>query len=205
MIDYLMDIKPLQDEGVSNATIAAHLSARTAIGMSTESTRTTLQETGTCITDPVMVNQRSGTLIDFYQTLPAGDNQTLIAWFLSEVFSMTAVAISTNQYPRSLQFASVEAALPVEIQVVSEQLVAASGGRLDAGTTEAQVVEIQTTWDDEEALREEAEALRVLVEAQENKYVTLYNQNIAPLIDANNPDDAAWQAALTNMATEWGN
>ena len=198
MIDYLMDIKPLQDEGVSNATIAEHLSARTAIGMSTESTRTTLQETGTCITDPVMVNQRSGTLIDFYQTLPAGDNQTLIAWFLSEVFSMTAVAISTNQYPRSLQFASVEAALPVEIQVVSEQLVAASGGRLDAGTTEAQVVEIQTTW-------EEAEALRVLVEAQENKYVTLYNQNIAPLIDANNPDDAAWQAALTNMATEWGN
>ena len=198
MIDYLMDIKPLQDEGVSNATIAAHLSARTAIGMSTESTRTTLQETGTVLTDPVMVNQRSGTLIDFYQTLPAGDNQTLIAWFLSEVFSMTAVAISTNQYPRSLQFASVEAALPVEIQVVSEQLVAASGGRLDAGTTEAQVVEIQTTWDDEEALRE-------LVEAQENKYVTLYNQNIAPLIDANNPDDAAWQAALTNMATEWGN
>ena len=198
MIDYLMDIKPLQDEGVSNATIAAHLSARTAIGMSTESTRTTLQETGTVITDPVMVNQRSGTLIDFYQTLPAGDNQTLIAWFLSEVFSMTAVAISTNQYPRSLQFASVEAALPVEIQVVSEQLVAASGGRLDAGTTEAQVVEIQTTW-------EEAEALRVLVEAQENKYVTLYNQNIAPLIDANNPDDAAWQAALTNMATEWAN
>jgi hypothetical protein len=97
-----------------------------------------------------------------------------------------------------LQFASVEAALPVEIQVVSEQLVAASGGRLDAGTTEAQVVEIQTTW-------EEAEALRELVEAQENKYVTLYNQNIAPLIDANNPDDAAWQAALTNMATEWGN
>jgi short subunit dehydrogenase-like uncharacterized protein len=198
MIDYLMDIKPLQDEGVSNATIAAHLSARTAIGMSTESTRKTLQETGTVITDPVMVNQRSGTLIDFYQTLPAGDNQTLIAWFLSEVFSMTAVAISTNQYPRSLQFASVEAALPVEIQVVSEQLVAASGGRLDAGTTEAQVVEIQTTW-------EEAEALRELVEAQENKYVTLYNQNIAPLIDANNPDDAAWQAALTNMATEWGN
>jgi len=198
MIDYLMDIKPLQDEGVSNATIAEHLSARTAIGMSTESTRTTLQETGTVITDPVMVNQRSGTLIDFYQTLPAGDNQTLIAWFLSEVFGMTAVAISTNQYPRSLQFASVEAALPVEIQVVSEQLVAASGGRLDAGTTEAQVVEIQTTW-------EEAEALRVLVEAQENKYVTLYNQNIAPLIDANNPDDAAWQAALTNMATEWGN
>tara|TARA_R110002167_G_scaffold67051_2_gene189556 strand:+ start:198 stop:794 length:597 start_codon:yes stop_codon:yes gene_type:complete len=198
MIDYLMDIKPLQDEGVSNATIAAHLSARTAIGMSTESTRTTLQETGTVLTDPVMVNQRSGTLIDFYQTLPAGDNQTLIAWFLSEVFSMTAVAISTNQYPRSLQFASVEAALPVEIQVVSEQLVAASGGRLDAGITEAQVVEIQTTW-------EEAEALRELVEAQENKYVTLYNQNIAPLIDANNPDDAAWQAALTNMATEWGN
>ena len=198
MIDYLMDIKPLQDEGVSNATIAAHLSARTAIGMSTESTRKTLQETGMVLTDPVIINQRSGTLIDFYQTLPAGDNQTLIAWFLSEVFGMTAVAISTNQYPRSLQFASVEAALPVEIQVVSEQLVADSGGRLDAGTTEAQVVEIQTAW-------EAAEALRVLVEAQENKYVTLYNQNIAPLIDANNPDDAAWQAALTNMATEWSN
>ncbi len=197
MIDYLTDIKPLQDQGVSNAVIAQHLSARTQMPMSTEGTRTILQETGTVLTDPVMVNQRSGTLIDFYQTLSAGDTQTLIAWFLSEVFGTETVSIFTNNYPRSLQFAEVESALPAEIQAVAEQLVTASGGRPDAGTTEAQVVEIQTTWEEQEALREQ-------VGAQEQKYVTLYNQNIAPLIDANNPDDAAWQAALTNMATEWG-
>lgn len=196
MIDYLIDIKPLQEQGVSNAVIAQHLSARTSNAMGTDNTRTVLQETGTVLTDPVMINQRSGSLIDFYQTLPVGDNQTLIAWFLSEVFGTDTVSIFTNEYPRSLQFAAVQSALPSEIQVVAEQLVTASGGRPDAGTTEAQVVEIQTTWEEQQALMEQ-------VEAQEMKYVSLYNQNIAPLIDSNNPDDAAWQAALNNMATQW--
>jgi hypothetical protein len=198
MIDYLTDIKPLQDQGVSNEVIAQHLSVRTAVAMDTDNTRTVLQETGTVLTDPVMINQRSGSLIDFYQTLPAGETQTLIAWFLSEVFGTETVSIFTNDYPRSLQFAEVQSALPAEIQVVAEQLVTDSGGRPDAGTTEAQVVEIQTTWEEQEALRQQ-------VEAQEQKYVMLYNQNIAPLIDSNNPDDAAWQTALNNMATEWGN
>jgi len=71
MIDYLRDIKPLQDQGVSNAVIAQHLSARTALAMSTESSRETLQESGAVLTDPVMINQRSGGLIDYYLTLQA--------------------------------------------------------------------------------------------------------------------------------------
>lgn len=218
MIDYPTDIKPLQDQGVSNAVIAQHLSARTQMPMSTEGTRTILQETGTVLTDPVMVNQRSGTLIDFYQTLPAGDTQTLIAWFISEVFGNIATEINTNEYPRSMQFQAVEASLPVELQAVSAQLIEISGNRPDAGTTEADVVAIQTQWEADEAARQAAEeaARQAEEERQQNIAIadghyqqaqTLWNQNIAPLYDSAEPvtDPAVWQAALQAMADSWSN
>ena len=218
MIDYLLEIKPLQDQGISNEVIALHLSARTQIPMSTEQTRTILQETGTVLTDPVMVNQRSGTLIDFYRTLSAGDNQTLIAWFISEVFGNVATEISTNEYPRSMQFQEVEASLPIELQTVSAQLVEMSGGRPNAGTTEADVVAIQTQWEADEAAWQAAEeaARQAEEERQQNIAIadghfqqaqTLWNQNIAPLYDLAEPvtDPAVWQAALQSMADNWSN
>lgn len=184
--------------------------------MSTEQTRTILQETGTVLTDPVMVNQRSGTLIDFYRTLPAGDNQTLIAWFISEVFGNVATEISTDEYPRSMQFQAVEASLPAELQTVSAQLVEMSGGRPNAGTTEADVVAIQAQWEADEAVRQAAEEAARQAEEQRQQNLatanahyeqaqTLWNQSIAPLNDEQNPvtDGAVWQAALQSMADQW--
>ena len=196
MIDYVRDIKPLQDQGVSNSVIAQHLSARTALVMSTESSRETLQESGAVLTDPVMINQRSGGLIDYYKTLQAGTEQTLISWFLSEVFNESSKGRRTNEYPRSLEFAQVEASLPDDIKLVAETLVNQSGGRPDAGCTEAEVISYQASYEQQQQTDQEMQAL-------EQRYMEQYNSNIAQLINSQVTDENQWQSAIQKMANDF--
>lgn len=194
-ISYPVDIQPLQEQGVSNAEIAAHLSDRTAAAIANADARTELQESGAVIIDPANPTQRSGSLIEFYATLPAGQNATLVAWFLNAVFG-TSDDINTQNYPRSIQFAQVELILPSDLQPVATSLVDGAGGRPDAGTTEADVVAIQTQY-------EADQAAALATAAQLEKYNGLYNANISPLVTANDPDNAKWQAALNKMAADW--
>jgi hypothetical protein len=195
MIDYLSDIQPLESS-LSDAEIAIHLSTRTAGPIDAPEARDALLESGAVVVDPATGN-RIGPLIEHYSSLADGQDKVLLAWFLNYVFG-EGTAIETNSYPRSAQFAAVEGGLPAEIASVAAAIVIAAGGRPDAGTVAADVSSVRELYLLEQQTQEE-------MQEQEMRYVTLYNQNIAPLIDANNPDDAAWQAALTNMATEWGN
>tara|TARA_R110000851_G_scaffold262255_1_gene414796 strand:- start:956 stop:1552 length:597 start_codon:yes stop_codon:yes gene_type:complete len=194
-ISYPVDIQPLQEQGVSNAEIAAHLSDRTAVAIANADARTELQESGAVIIDPSNPTQRSGSLIDFYATLPAGQNATLVAWFINAVFG-TSDDINTQDYPRSIQFAQVELILPSGLQPVAASLVDGAGGRPDPGTTEADVVAIQAQYEADQAAAE-------ATAAQLEKYNGLYNANISPLVTANEPDNAKWQAALNKMAADW--
>ena len=194
-ISYPVDILPLQEQGVSNAVIAQHLSDRTAEVIGNADARTELQESGAVIVDPANPTQRSGSLIDFYATLPAGENATLVAWFINAVFG-TSDDINTPDYPRSIQFAQVELILPSGLQPVAASLVDGAGGRPDPGTTEADVVAIQTQY-------EADQAAAAATAAQLEKYNGLYNANISPLVTANDPDNAKWQAALNKMAADW--
>ncbi len=164
MIDYLTDIKPLQDKGVSNTDIAAHLSNRTAQPMSATETVYTLQDSGAVINSPVLISQRSGTLIEYYSGLPNGQEKDLLAFFVSTVFSGSDVA--TNEYPRSTQFALSELNMPQDLQLVAETLVVQSGGRPDQGTSEADVVSIQQQW-------EQAEAARIAEEQRQQSILAL--------------------------------
>ena len=125
-LDYLTDIKPLQDQGVSDQVIAQHLSDRTAEPISNNDTRAELQESAAVVVDPANPSQRSGTLIDYYQTLPAGDTATLVAWFINAVFG-TDDEINTDQYPRSIQFAAVQATLPLDLEPVAAAIVEKAG------------------------------------------------------------------------------
>ena len=194
-ISYPVDIQPLQEQGVSNAEIAAHLSDRTAVAIANADARTELQESGAVIIDPANPTQRSGSLIDFYATLPAGQNATLVAWFINAVFG-TSDDINTQDYPRSIQLAQGELILPSGLQPVAASLVDGAGGRPDPGTTEADVVAIQTQY-------EADQAAAAATAAQLEKYNGLYNANISPLVTANDPDNAKWQAALNKMAADW--
>jgi len=195
VIDYQRDIQPLEGD-LSDAEIAIHLSTRTASPIDAPAARDALLESGSVVVDPATGN-RIGPLIEHYSSLTDGQDKVLLAWFLNYVFG-EGTAIETNSYPRSAQFAAVEGGLPAEIASVAAAIVIASGGRPDEGTVAADVSSVRELYLLKQQTQEE-------MQEQEMKYVTLYNQNIAPLIDASNSDDAAWQAALNNMATEWGN
>lgn len=148
---YINDIKPLQDQGVSNQDIATHIRSRTAAVMQPTPSQYALENAGAVLTDPVQINQRTGSLITYYESMPEGDDKNLVAWFISEIFSGNTV--STNEYPRSSQYAAIEAGLPPSLAPVAEELVSLAGGRPDAGTTEQNVIDIQAQWEAEEAAR----------------------------------------------------
>ena len=221
MIDYLADVKPLQDQGLSPSDIVSHLNSKTATPMNPERCRYILQDTGAVLTDPVTPDQRTGSLISYYQGLPDGDAKKLIAFFISRIYN--GEVVRTDQWPRSAQFKGVEDSMPAELQAVSAELVRSAGGRA-ASVTEADVTEAQQAWEDQEAqrlaqeeadfqaAREEAlrmeEEMRQLELAQEHsrKAQSLWNIHIAPLMDSiESPvtDGAVWQAALQTMANEW--
>ena len=191
---YIQDIKPLQDQGVSNAEIAAHLSNRTARPMQSAESVYELQNSGAVISSPVLISQRTGTLIDYWQALPAGQEKDLLAFFLSTLYDGNPVR--TDQYPRSTQYALAELNMTPDLQLVAESLVNLAGGRPDQGTTEADVVASQQAYEAEQA---ENEALAAL----DQQYWSLHNQFIAPLNDARNTNSADWQTALNNLAANW--
>ena len=220
-IDYPSEIKPLEDQGISFANIAVHLNSKTAYPMQSEECKYILQDTAAVLLDPVKVDQRSGSLIDYYQSLEAGDAKDLIAFFLGRIYGDQPVA--TDQYPRSIQFASVEASLPANLQEVSAKLVESAGGRPHSGVTEQDVIDAKAAWEQAEADRiaeeeAKAEAERIAreekkaeeerqrqidqqLQANDEQFWSLYNQKIAVLKDAREVD--GWKAAIQAMADGW--
>ena len=114
--------------------------------------------------------------------------------------------VSTHEYPRSVQFAAVQQNLPQSLQPVGDQLIQAAGGRGDA-VVAADVAGARSLHEAARLEEEQAAEQRQLADSHFNQAQKLWNENVAPLRDsaipASNP--AAWQAALDNMATEWGN
>jgi len=211
-IDYLSEIKPLEDQGISDENIAVHLNSKTLFSMQSEECKYILQDNAAVLLDPVKVDQRSGSLIDYYQSLEAGDAKSLIAFYLGRIYADQPVA--TDQYPRSIQFASVEASLPESLKEVSAKLVESAGGRPHAGVTAADVAASRAAWEQaeadriaqEEAAAAEAEAERIKYEqvmALNERYIIQYNANIAPLIDGQEVDELVWKAAIQKMADDF--
>jgi len=201
-IDYLRDIKPLQDQGLSDDIILKHLQDRTAQPISCENAKEILQENGAVIVDPIN-GSKSGLLISYYETLQVGsESQVLIAYFVEHVFGGGS-EIDTNVYPRSIQWASVTAAMPGELQPVVSALLDSAGGRPDAEATEGDIIEAREEYEAQQAEREaEAEYLAKQNAAKRN-YDELYNQHIAPLYSAKDMTDASWIAALQAMSNNW--
>jgi Skp family chaperone for outer membrane proteins len=230
MIEYLGSVKPLEEQGLDSATIAAHLASRTASPMIGEEAKYILEDTGAVLLDPVVENQRMGSLISYYQGLPEGEAKQLIAWFISRVFS--GQNVGTDEYPRSVQFSAVEKSLPENLKPIAERLVQSAGGRPYANTVESDIAAAKQDYADqlaaEEAAREvarqeeearqaeqqareeemarrmeEEEAKQVALMQLQAQYTRVYNSNIAPLIDGQSVDSAAWKAAIQTMADSW--
>lgn len=138
MIDYLLDVKPLEDSGVDDSAIALHLAARTADPIPCSTARILLQESGAVVEDPV-AGTRAGSLIDYYSGLPQGDAKSLLSWFISHCFG-SGDMVSTNEYPRSVQWTTVTSGMGPDLQVVVDQLVKAGGGQPDADVSVDDVI-----------------------------------------------------------------
>jgi len=194
-IDYVRDIEPLQKQGLSNSEIASHLSDRTATKMNGSAASFLLKDAGAVLQNAVLINERTGSLIEFYKSMPEGENKNLLGWFIAEVSSNRD--ISTNEYPRSIQYALIELSLPPELQTVAEKLVSqCAGSRPDMGTTEQDVVDIQAAYESEKQIDDQLAAL-------DQQYWSLHNQHIAPLQQSRNVNSADWKAGIQSMADGW--
>lgn len=209
MIDYLIEVKPLQDAGLSNSEIADSLNAATAGPMLPAPSEYILSDCAAVLVDPVS-GEKFGSLIDYYATLEAGDAKNLIAFFLDRIYSNQDVG--TNEYPRSVQFANVELTLPADLQAVCTKLVEEAGGRPHSGVTEADVAQSQSDWEAEEQARiEQEQAAQEQAEAEqlvnqqllelESRYLALYNEHVASaLIDQRVVEESQWVAGIQAMA-----
>lgn len=207
MIDYINEVKPL--EHLSDQQIAEHLNAKTANAMQPEPSAYILSDSGAVLSSPAD-GSRFGSLIDHY-AVADDDAKNLIAFFIERILD-SKQEVHTNEYPRSVQFQSVCASFPAELQNVCDQLVEAAGSRPHSGIVEADVVASRSEWEAAEAARIEAEqAAQEQAEAEqlvnqqllelESRYVALYNQFIgSALIDQRVVDEAAWVSGIQAMA-----
>ena len=192
MIDYLGDIKPLEDQGISDATILQFLRDRTASPISCEVAKELLQENAAVIIDPVN-HSKSGLLISYYQTLEVGtEAQVLIAYFIEHVFG-GGDAVRTNEYPRSIQWSSVTSAMPAELQPVVSALLDSANGRPDADANSDDMVVAKEDYE-----KEEARVERQIV------FGDKHNEYVSPVIQDPNATDADIKLALETMAATYG-
>lgn len=201
MIDYLSQVQPLESQGLSDAEIAYSIANQTAKPMSCAESKIVLEENGLVVEDPV-TGQRSGSLIDHYVAMADATLKALTGWYISHVFGR-GENVNSDSYPRSSQVAQVMAGLPAEMQTAADALIALGGGKPYAGTTEADVVASRDQYNADQAEQEAEQAIQNALDALELRYITQYNEKIAPLIDARTITEADWIAAIQLMAAEF--
>ena len=198
-IDYLRDVKPLEDQGISDEVIAQQLRDATANAIPCSSAKEILQENGAVVIDPI-TGDKSGLLISYYQTLAVGsESQVLIAYFIEHVFEGGS-EIDTNAYPRSIQWASVTSAMPAELQPTVDALSEAAGGRPNPDASVADIVASREAYEAQQAAAEAEREARANFAVKKARYDELYNEYIAVLQIQPDVTDADWSAALNSMA-----
>jgi len=168
VIDYLLDVKPLQDQGLDYGTIAAHLSARTKAPIPCDYARIILTDLGAVVEDPV-TGERSGTLINHYLAT-SGQLKEAIGWFISHCFGAGDV-VDTTEYPRSIQFGAVEQQLPAELEAVALALINSASGRPDAGTNADDVIDAELLYNVEQAEAARQDSISELKAEIENTWI----------------------------------
>jgi len=199
-ITYTTHVKELTDDGLTDEQIAQHLSARTSRAIQCSDARMLLLETQAIVIDPV-TGGRSGPLIDYYSTTD-GDTKHLLGWFVSHVLD-GGQYVSTDEYPRSVQFESVVAALPVELQAIGDAVVQLGGGRPHPGTSVDDVVQARDQHDAEITQQQQLEEARLAVDEKMSKLNQKISEYINPLRTSHDSDDNNWITAIQNIAATW--
>jgi len=201
-IDYLQDVKPLEDQGISDEVIAQHLRDATANAIPCSSAKEILQENGAVIIDPIS-GDKSGLLISYYQSLSVGsESQVLIAYFIEHVFEGGS-EIDTNVYPRSIQWAAVTSAMPAGLQPTVSALLQSAGNRPNPDASVAEIVAAREEYEAQQAAAEAEREARANFAVKKARYDELYNEHIAPLQVQPGVTNSDWSAALNAMANDF--
>ena len=191
MIDYLSQVKPLEDQGLNDAEIAYSIANQTLRAMPCYDSKLVLEESGLVREDPV-TGQRTGSLIDHYQAMADAQLKSLTGWYISHVFGR-GENINSHEYPRSSQVAQVMADLPAEMQPACDQLIALGGGKPYAGTVEADIGASRNQHAADQAEQQRQNEILALQAEIENDYI---NPAVSDGVSTANQVRAAIKAGL---------
>ena len=169
MIDYLSQVKPLEDQGLTDAEIAHSIANQTLRAMPCYDSKLILEEQQLVREDPV-TGQREGSLIDHYKAMTDPVLKSLTGWYISHVFGR-GENVNSHEYPRSSQVAMVMEDLPVEMQPACDQLIALGGGKPCAGTVEADIVASRNQHAADQAEQQRQNEILALQAEIENDYI----------------------------------
>lgn len=170
-LDYLTNVKPLEDQGYTDAQIASYYSAVTAKAVSCGEAKVMLEERGVAFQDPLTGQLTGGDLITYYNGLSEGQSKTLLAWFLSHVFNR-GIEISSHTQPRAAQIVDMIGNLPAgPLQNAGQALIELGGGQPYAGTTDTDIIALRNAYN-ASIVEQERQALIVQLQAEiENTWI----------------------------------
>lgn len=150
--------------------------------------------------DPVSGNS-TGSLVDYIQN-NSGPLADGVSELIRHIRKPHSEQISSHEPEWALKAASVLAGLvaaAVITQAQADEVLDLGGGLVNGPITEQEVIDAIAAH--EAAIAQEAvdQAQQALVDARLDQYQSLYNSNIAPLLDAGNSDGQAWSDALAAM------
>lgn len=214
MIDYISQVKPLEDAGMTDAEIAALLAASTASDIPVGELENYLTFQSLATRNPI-TGSWEGPLPDEIVNNVFGLGPGLSALF-SHMNKPRSVVIDTTVSPWASDAAALTAGLVAAGLLTSQQrddFYNLGGGLPNAGLTEAEVTQSRVDWEAEEAQRQAEEAARqaeLLAMQQHSDWVSDYqgrfNLNVAAVLDDSpSRDNAALVAALRTLADDLEN
>ena len=200
-MDYLTDIKPLEDQGMTDAEIASLLSASTSRDIQISELENFLDFEG--------LASRNAITGSWEGPLPSEivNNNFGLSAGLSKLFNHInkprSVIVDTTVSPWSTDALALTGGL-LAAGLISQQqydgFYDLAGGRPNANVVEQDIIDSRAQWEADEAQRQAEEAARQAHQDWVSSYWTQHNSTVAPVLDAGTVDDVALVAALRSLA-----
>jgi len=213
-MDYLTDIKPLEDQGMTDAEIASLLSASTSRDIQISELENFLDFEG--------LASRNAITGSWEGPLPSEiiNNNFGLSAGLSSLFNHInkprSVIVDTTVSPWATDALALTGGLLAAGLINQQQydgFYDLAGGRPNANVVEQDIIDSRTQWEADEAQRQADEAQRQAEEAARqahqdwvSDYQGRFNLNVAAVLDDSpNRDNAALVAALRTLADDLEN
>lgn len=200
-MDYLTDIKPLEDQGMTDAEIASLLSASTSRDIQISELENFLDFEG--------LASRNAITGSWEGPLPSEivNNNFGLSAGLSKLFNHInkprSVIVDTTVSPWSTDALALTSGLLAAGLITQQQyngFYDLAGGRPNANVVEQDIIDSRAQWEADEAQRQAEEAARQAHQDWVSSYWTQHNSTVAPVLDAGTVDDVALVAALRSLA-----